>query len=390
MKKAFLYVFFSLVFAIGLAAGTASAQDKKISLDSTQQQAGGHCAEGMGSKKLTTGESSGHCAEGGYHEGHYDYPIDHADAPGTVNIFHIENAEEVNIWPGSPTFGPFFKDDVIAIDYGKEGEPLKIKESETDKAVRNHSYPLQKELQKEQLCGDNLFCLDICEDIYHRKRDRHNCNQLQMSFFPSFMEIFDILSNPYDLEDFTPQYVHYYVLQRVLDITPDSILPFINDYNDSERVTLLDWIIGDENLAEIFSSEDTGLQILGSLLDYSHDLSWEVLTLSRERNLFDLIIEYNNEAALEWAHSFVTGQLCENQLYSKDCLQKYCSAASNWNYAEDLLDFEFFENYLDEIIRRKVNQENWRNPNFEDSDDINDYWQKELCKLPEQTGAKLQ
>ena len=374
MKKAFLYVFFSLVFAIGLAAGTASAQDKKISLDSTQQQAGGHCAEGMGSKKLTTGESSGHCAEGGYHEGHYDYPTDYANAPGTVNIFHIENVEEVNIWPGFPTFGPFFKDDVI-----------------TDKAVSNDSYPLQKELQKEQLCSDDLFCLDICEDIYDRKKDINNCNQLQMSFFPSFMEIFNILSNPYDLEDFNPQYVHYYVLQRVLDINPDSILPFINDYNDSERVTLLDWIIGDENLTKIFSSEDTGLQILGSLLDYRHDLSWEVLTLrERKGNLFDLIIEYNNEAALEWAHSFVTGQLCENQLYSKDCLQKYCSAASNWNYAGDLLKFEFFENYLDEIIRRNVNKANWKDPNFEDSNDLNEDWQEELCNLSEQTGAKLQ
>lgn len=127
---------------------------------------------------------------------------------------------------------------------------------------------------------------------------------------------------------------------------------------------LLAWIAEHRDITEVFKKHDSDYQLLPNLLIKVHEnartaISMDISNEENESLQFSFMqktVEANNKDALKWVHNFFTARC---RLISKTSFEEVFCVFKHWyckvnptqdGYWEDLLDYEDFEDVVNEIL----------------------------------------
>ena len=257
-------------------------------------------------------------------------------------------------------------------------------------------------IARAETCEDKLGknedhkCRVQCGEIYSRRVDRRDCKDLTLTQINSLAMLHNnILKDPiYDelkkinLEDF----------EVYINIAPSAFSDLVGEeYSPREAKRFLIWVLNDEKVTKIIQDGDYEYEILETLLLQVMSFGRNEVELPfleikpREggENLIGLAVNQNNEVALGWFQEFIfaTDTGCGYEL-SIDCFQAFCKIGADFHvydrYPDDLLDYGWFEAYIDDTIDKGTNGASVPNANewdtnyIEDSFDVDD-WVDDLC-----------
>ena len=216
-------------------------------------------------------------------------------------------------------------------------------------------------------CKGDDDCEDICDDIYNSRRDREDCEELSISQVKKLEDLHEVLEDPDldDLEDIDVKDLDVYV-----NISISPLDKLVSRYSSRESREFLAWLALNTDAARIVKKEDDDFEILITLLEEvggivttqggsntSLDDALDGLKSNLDgANFLELAVSEDNEEAMEWIHDYMEDEQCDNNLETVSCLQKYCEIgdAMDDDSAEDLLDYDYFEKYIEDIIDENV------------------------------------
>ena len=247
-------------------------------------------------------------------------------------------------------------------------------------------------------------CKDMCKEIYGRRGDREDCEELTVSQIEVIFELWEILEEPdeddlgeIDSEDF----------DVYLNISISSLDDLVKDWNSREAKEFLYWLINDPDSARVFEKEDddydTFSRILKEIRSFNESTETHVPFIQKieDDKLIEVAIDSGNDEILEWFMDYIEDKNrdCNDNPVSKNCFKVYCTIGEDIDedYMEDWLSYEVFESYIEDIIDEGVNSDNptdaggdsseagtgWTygddDGEFEDIGDISDDWVEDLC-----------
>ena len=251
----------------------------------------------------------------------------------------------------------------------------------------------EKELEKDK----NHDCEEQCGDIYSRRADREDCEELTVRQIEILVGVHEAVEDPdddvladLDLEDFNVY----------LNVSIEPFDKLIRKYSSREAKEVLLWIAENEDVTEIIKDEDDDYKNLASLLDKldsnnsGADL-WRpfVENIDSGDKLMEVVIEEGNEVALSWFQDYINEQAICDEETEERCFEIYCKIGEGIgsDSAQDWLGYEDFQKYIDDVIEEGTNANDgdgteatpyyWGNDNneFEDESDVND-WVEDLCE----------
>ena len=267
-----------------------------------------------------------------------------------------------------------------------------------------------RERYSKNYCEDedkNHDCFDQCRDIYTRRADKNDCEELSIDQIERLVEIHEFLedSDEDDLPSIDPEDFDVY-----LNISIQPLDQLVRKYNKSEAKDFVVWLIKDEDIFDIFQKEDDEYDTFESVLesvsgtnipngDTSLDNIVTIYDPFLERiesgdKLMELAIDSGNENIVEWfmEYIFEKSEVCQHQELAVGCFEIYCKIGEDIDedYRDDWLSYYKFEDYLDEIIERGTNRRDpstieppyyWTTPvnKIENTGDTED-WLNDLCK----------
>ena len=118
---------------------------------------------------------------------------------------------------------------------------------------------------------------------------------------------------------------------------------------------------------------------------------------TRSYTFLDLIQKSQNKEAWQWVHFFIEEGLCELAdeddgglrapcESEQDCpedkacmLQTYCALSETMSdeAAQSLAEFDYFKEFIDDVIYAEVNKSHWSRPDLQSSESL--VWHKDLC-----------
>ena len=225
-------------------------------------------------------------------------------------------------------------------------------------------------------CERSRQCEDLCQDIYSRRSVKEDCLVLAEDQVEEIWEIYKILKNPKedDLEDIDPEDFEIFV---EIDLQPLDTL--IGDFSNAETKKVLTWMIRDPDIIEIFQDEDDEYNLLEELLEsldgesgssqYQSALSKNI---DGSDSFMDLAID-NDGPALDWIHSFFENQCSSSSSLEEICIFEswYCEVGLNKDRWKSLVDYEDFEEIINEILdsHRPASPPDWWTEEV-DADDL--------------------
>ncbi len=275
------------------------------------------------------------------------------------------------------------------------------------RSVLSHS----RDRYKGKACEDedrDHDCKEQCRDIYNRRADREDCEELSISQIERLEELHDLLEDPKknDLEDD----VDHDDFDVYININIQPLDKYIGRYSTREAREFLVWMIENPDIAEIFEKEDDDYDafeaLLKSLKSFSgddHHLPF-IAKADRSDKLMEVAVESGNDDLMEWFLDYINekNNACEDDETSAGCLTVYCRIGKEMDddSLEEWLDYEVFEDYINNIIEDKINACNWQRGNnrpatdsegetcsgrgsapdpYEESDDLRLNWFEAFC-----------
>ena len=269
------------------------------------------------------------------------------------------------------------------------------------KAPIDRNYETRKETDKDREivikkarrgaeCSTSNKCENICEDIYSRRSDRQDCEELSVEQVEKLEALDEYLEKP-DFDDL--QEIDFKDLDVYINVSIDPLDDHVGDWNKRETEAVLEWLATDFEVARIFEKEDDNYAILKTMLkEVGSNLKDALEEKLDEGTLLEIAIVENNENLLEWIHDLIEDEAVGNcradDLETEDCLKLYCDLAdamSDEDTADDWLGVEYFERYLENLIDDGVNgaanptSSQWDTDEIEDTGDLEDEWWEQLC-----------
>ena len=214
--------------------------------------------------------------------------------------------------------------------------------------------------RRGDICKDSSSCKSICDDIFSSNKKKRACEDLSVKMVKEFENIFSILDDGDNLDD-----IKAGPLRCLLDISITEFRKEVDNLNKGEVRDFLAAIASQEELAEALKAEDDDYDILEELLEQLDDdtiLSAFEDDIDDGDNLFELIVDANNEPAWKWIVEGYVSEKCENSTYcntaqtedntdeEKRELVFFCKVYKTSKNVDDLLDHEPFEDdYKDTI-----------------------------------------
>ena len=242
-------------------------------------------------------------------------------------------------------------------------------------------------------------CRDMCKDIYGRRGDREDCEELTVAQVEVLFDLWEILEEPDEdeLDGVDPEDFDVY-----LNISIASLDDLVDDWNSRESREFLYWLVNDEDAAKVFEKEDDDYRTFTSILKEiksfnANSETWKpFLEKIEDDRLIEVAIDSGNEGVIEWFMDYIEDEntACNNETVSQNCFEVYCKIGDgiDEDFMEDWLGYEVFESYIDDIIDDKINATNgagddagsgWTHGDsdgeFEDIGDISDDWVADLC-----------
>ena len=241
-------------------------------------------------------------------------------------------------------------------------------------------------------------CQDQCRDIYTRRGDKEDCEELSVDQIERLHELHDILEKPDD-DDLAN--VDFEDFDVYLNISIAPLDKLIGRYTRSEAKEFMLWLIEDEDASQVFEKEDDEYSAFEALLEgfagsinSNGDNIWEPFVERIEGDkLMELAIESGNEETLDWFMDYINekNSQCEDEELHVDCFKIYCKIGDEIDddYRDDWLGYENFEDYIEDIISEGINSDGgseangyqWGGSNnvIEELRDVDD-WVDDLCK----------
>ena len=104
-------------------------------------------------------------------------------------------------------------------------------------------------------------CKEQCGDIYTRRGDRDDCEELSVAFIERLEMLHEQLEDADDLEDIDPDDFDIYV-----NLSIAALDKLIGRYSSREAKDFLVWMINEEEIAKVFEDEDDDHETLEALL----------------------------------------------------------------------------------------------------------------------------
>lgn len=250
-----------------------------------------------------------------------------------------------------------------------------------------------------ETCSDDDDCEDICKDIYVSRKNREDCEDLSIDQVKRLEFVHEALEDADydDLAEVSSEELDVYVN---IDISPLESIS--KKWKKSDAEVILEWIASSPEIAKVFEKEDDDYGVLSEILEALGSSGNSVpakLGLGLQQDLeegstvFEVAIDEENVELLEWLHDFIEDKsvtvksynCAADQIETKDCIKLYCALSKSLDddIGEELLDFDYFENYIDNIIDNKVNRIGWKDndggKNIEDIGDLQGAWWNNLC-----------
>ena len=228
-------------------------------------------------------------------------------------------------------------------------------------------------------------CKYMCWYIYDGERNRKDCESLPVKQIEVLADIHELLEDPDDdelesisLEDF----------EVYLNVSISAFDKLIGTYSRGEAKELLLWIVSDEDITEIVRDEEDEFAALKRLFKEivgGEDNTYEpfLQRIDGRDKLMEVAIEEGNYEAVEWFHDYIfeTTEACSDNEVSLGCFKNFCEIGKDIDdhSREDWMGFEDFEDYIEDIVEDRINENNWMDGNnIQDVDDVTDFY-KELC-----------
>ena len=245
--------------------------------------------------------------------------------------------------------------------------------------------------------GKNHDCVDQCRDIYSRRSDKDDCEELSVAQIERLVEIHELLEDPDedDLPSIDPEDFDVY-----LNISIEPLDKFVGKYSTNEAKEFMVWLIDDENAFNIFQKEDDEYETLQGLLggissgDVRNDNIYKpfIAKIESGYRLMEFAVDSGDEDVIEWFMDYIfeKNSNCERDEITTACFTLYCKIGKEMDrdYRDDWLRFDNFQEYIDEIISDGINNDGGSNSGtyywgsasnkYEDTGDIDD-WYDDLC-----------
>lgn len=238
-------------------------------------------------------------------------------------------------------------------------------------------------------------CKEDCRDIYSRRGDRDDCEELPIAQITELIKLHELLEDP-DEDDLNDD-VQHEDFDVYLNVSIAPLDRHIGKYNSKDAKVFMKWMIENSDVAKVFQKEDDDYKTLRSLLKEIQDFSGNnqihlpfIESIDSGDKLMEVAIDVGDEEILEWFQEYINEENsdCEDDETESDCFTVYCKIGDGIedDSADDWLGFESFEEYIDEIIEEETNGTRWtpsRNrpgeaDAYQDSRDLDD-WVDDLC-----------
>ena len=249
-------------------------------------------------------------------------------------------------------------------------------------------------------------CKEQCKDIYTRRSDREDCEELKTGQIEKLEELHKLLKDPddddlaeFDLADF----------EVYLDISTSPFDKLVRKYSRGESKEVMLWIAENEDVAELMEDKDDDFKTLKPLLDdiapagNTTDKIHEyfIAKVDSGDELMKVVIDSGNESAHNWFLDFINekNNACNTETVSKGCFKVYCQIGEGLkddDIADEWLSFEEFDEYIENIVDDGINKGAntsstcWSdngNDAINDAGDVN-YWVDDLCRALKTGGAE--
>ena len=238
----------------------------------------------------------------------------------------------------------------------------KTRDEDRDRVLRDSRSRYKGKACEDEARGHD--CKDQCRDIYTRRGDKEDCEELSVSQVEVLHELHELLEDPDDdaLAEIDDEDFDVY-----LNISIDPLDKLIGRYSKKEAREFLIWLIESESSANVFEKEDEDFKAFENLLEnISGNISGTTIyepflaKLDGSDKVMEVAIESGSEEIIEWFMDFINEKNsdCEEDEEDVDCFKMYCKIGDDIDsdYRDDWIGFEQFEDYIDGIIEEGVNK----------------------------------
>ena len=251
---------------------------------------------------------------------------------------------------------------------------------------------------EEELEDDrNHDCKDLCRDIYSSRSDKEDCEELAVAQIERLEELHELLEDPDD-DDLAD--VDFEDFDTYLNISTRPFDKLVGRYSSREAEEMLLWIVENDDVAHVIEKEEDDYSTLKKLLDSAHSggdtNSAKIHEYFTEAEvdgdpLMEYVISQGNDDAMEWFMKFINDEYsaCDDETSDTCFNDVYCAIGTDIDndLSEDWLDFEKFEDYINDVIDCLNDGEcSWLN-NWVTSENSDDYvedlgdWDEEWTDL---------
>ncbi len=274
-------------------------------------------------------------------------------------------------------------------------------------------------LESENPCereSERHKCRRQCENIYGWRSHRADCRKLDPERIERLEELHKAIASAddEDLEDIAAKDLEIY-----LYISTEAFIEQAARHEELEAGEILKWIAGDHEAAEVIAAADGDYLILHELLKAlsrpvyeRHKDDWHCVSNNADMNTFLKYCPYaafrapldewgrhrlmrealvsKNEAAAEYFYRYIQDLSCQGES-EISCFTHFCeigASISRKDLRKRWRKFDFFESYIEKIIRDGTNSvekrvsDGWSASEIEDIGDINNWFCDLKCASP--------
>ena len=233
----------------------------------------------------------------------------------------------------------------------KEYYEMKVQDLE-EKLRRLSQYDDKKKDSRGECEGDR-DCEEICDDIFDRRRDREDCEELNIATVERFDEVYKLLEDPDedDLSDINPE-----DLDALISISIEPLDDLVGGYSSREAKEVAAWIAENSDVAEVFESEDDDFELFEAIfgeIGGGRSNAFEGLekSITGRDSFVDILVQDNNIEAFEWVQNYFEDECSSKSQDEELCvLSRWCHLDFDNDTEEELLDTEEFEDLLNDLI----------------------------------------
>ena len=199
-------------------------------------------------------------------------------------------------------------------------------------------------------CEGDRDCEEICDDIFRRRSDREDCEELTVGAVEKLEDVYEYLEDPDD--DDLPS-IDSADLDALISISIEPIDRLFSRFSKGEAEDVAIWIAENNDVANILEKEDDELKLFEAIFEEigSDTLDGLEDSLTGRDNFIEIAVEENNEEALRWVHTYFEDERCDNSEESELCvLNEYCGLDLDQDPQDDLLGIEDFAEFIDDLL----------------------------------------